>query len=139
MARQCPHGHDGIEQGEVADDTSTKHPAHQAHISPWTRPSSSRASSRSPWPRSPSFGGEGGCERTGRNRLVLADRRNRRRLIYRLSIVSAADSGGAHRNRARRWRGDAVTRGSAREKTTRVSVEGKRPVGPTEPLVGFDQ
>jgi hypothetical protein len=28
MARQCPRGHDGIEPGEVADDTSTKHPAH---------------------------------------------------------------------------------------------------------------
>jgi hypothetical protein len=32
MARQCPRGHGGIEPGEVADDTSTKHPAHQAQI-----------------------------------------------------------------------------------------------------------
>jgi hypothetical protein len=69
----------------------------------------------------PSFGGEGGCERPGGNRSDLADRRNRRRLIYRLSIISAADSGGAHRNRARWRRGDAVARGGAREKATRVS------------------
>jgi hypothetical protein len=27
MARQCPRGHNGIEPEEVADDTSTKHPA----------------------------------------------------------------------------------------------------------------
>jgi hypothetical protein len=60
-------------------------------------------------------------------------------LIYRLSIISAADSGGARRNQARGWRGDTVTTGSAREKTTRVSMGGKRPVGRTEPLVGFDQ
>jgi hypothetical protein len=52
MARQCPRSHDGIKPGEVADDTSTKHPAHQAQISPRTRHNSSRASSRSPWPRS---------------------------------------------------------------------------------------
>jgi hypothetical protein len=52
MARQCPRGHDGMEQGEVADDTSTKHPANQAQISPWARPSSLRASSRTPWPKS---------------------------------------------------------------------------------------
>jgi hypothetical protein len=36
----------------VTDDTSTKHPAHQAQISPRTRHGSSRASSRSPWPKS---------------------------------------------------------------------------------------
>jgi hypothetical protein len=30
------------------------------------------------------------------------DRRNRRLLIYRLGTISAADSGGARRNRARR-------------------------------------
>jgi hypothetical protein len=52
MVRQCPRGHDGIKPGEVADNTSTKHPAHQAQISPRTRHSSSRASSRSPWPKS---------------------------------------------------------------------------------------
>jgi hypothetical protein len=34
MARQCPRGHDDIEPGEVTDETSTKHPAHQAQISP---------------------------------------------------------------------------------------------------------
>jgi hypothetical protein len=52
MARQCPRGHDGIKPGEVADKTSTKHPAHQAQISPRTRHGSSRATSRSPWPKS---------------------------------------------------------------------------------------
>jgi hypothetical protein len=79
-----------------------------------------------------SFGGEGGCERPGGNRLDLADRQNHRRLIYRLSIISAADSGGARRNRARRRRGDIVARGSTREKTTRVSEGGSdRSDGPS--------
>jgi hypothetical protein len=73
-----------------------------------------------------------GCERPGSNRLDLADRRNRRHLIYRLSIISAADSGGARRNRARRRRGDAVARGSAREKMTRASEgESDRSGGPS--------
>jgi hypothetical protein len=66
-----------------------------------------------------------GCERPGGNRSDLADRRNRRRLIYRLSIISAAETGGARRNRARQRRGDAVARGSVREKTTRASEGGK--------------
>jgi hypothetical protein len=48
MVRQYPRGHDGIKPGELADDTSTNHPAHQAQISQRTRPSSSRL----PWPRS---------------------------------------------------------------------------------------
>jgi hypothetical protein len=52
------------------------------------------------------------------------DRRNRHRLIYRVDTISAADSGGARRNWARRRRGDAVARGSARGKTTRVSERG---------------
>jgi hypothetical protein len=52
MAGQCPRGHDGIKPGEVTDDTSMNHPAHQAQISLRTGPSSSRSSSRSPWPRS---------------------------------------------------------------------------------------
>jgi hypothetical protein len=52
MAGQCPCGHDGTKPGEVADVTSTKHPAHQAQISPRTGPCSSRSSSRLPWPRS---------------------------------------------------------------------------------------
>jgi hypothetical protein len=71
--------------------------------------------------RGPKLRRRRGCERTRGNRLDLVDRRNHRRLIYRLSSISAADSGGARRNRARRRRGNAVTRGSAREKTTRVS------------------
>jgi hypothetical protein len=52
MAGQCPRGHDGIKPGEDADDMSMNHPAHQAQISPRTGPSSSRSSSRLPWPRS---------------------------------------------------------------------------------------
>jgi hypothetical protein len=52
MARQCPRGHDGIEPEEDADDTSTQQQAHQAQAPPWTRPSNSRESSRSPWPES---------------------------------------------------------------------------------------
>jgi hypothetical protein len=60
-------------------------------------------------------------------------------LIYRLSTISAAETGGARRNRARWRRGDAVARGVAREKETRVSEGKRRPVGPTEPLVGLDQ
>jgi hypothetical protein len=56
------------------------------------------------------------CERPGSNRVDLADRRNRRRLIYRLSVISLAETDGAHRNRARRRRGDAVAREVAREK-----------------------
>jgi hypothetical protein len=60
------------------------------------------------------------------------DRRNHRRLIYQLGTISAADSGGAHRNRARWRRGDVVASESAREKTTRAS-EGVRPVGLTGP------
>jgi hypothetical protein len=39
-----------------------------------------------------------GCEHPGSNRLDLTDRQNRHRLIYRMSIISAADSGGARRN-----------------------------------------
>jgi hypothetical protein len=53
-------------------------------------------------------------------------------LIYRLDTISAADSCGARRNRARRRRGDAVASESTREKTTRAS-EGVRPVRLTEP------
>jgi hypothetical protein len=49
-----------------------------------------------------------------------------------LSTISAADSGGARRNRARRRRGNAVARESTREKTTRAS-EGVWPIGRTKP------
>jgi hypothetical protein len=52
MAGQCPRGHDDIKPGEVADNTSANHLTRQAQISPRTGPSSSRSSSRSPWPRS---------------------------------------------------------------------------------------
>jgi hypothetical protein len=49
MARQCPRGHDGIEPEEDADDTSTQQQAQQDQAPPWTWPSNSRPSSRSPW------------------------------------------------------------------------------------------
>jgi hypothetical protein len=61
----------------------------------------------------------------------LADRQDRRLLIYRLVTISAADSGGARRNRAQRRRGDAIARESARKKTQ--ASEGVRPIGLTEP------
>jgi hypothetical protein len=124
MARQCPRGHDGIKPGEVADDTSMKHPAHQAQISPHTRHNSLRASSRSPWPKSRASETKGMQASVG-NRVDLADRQNRHRLIYRLSTISAAETGGARQNRARWRRGDAVARGVTREVETRVS-EGER-------------
>jgi hypothetical protein len=89
--------------------------------------------------RSPELWRRRGCKRPGGNRVELADRRNRHRLIYRLSTISAVETGGARRNRARRRRGDTVARGVAREKETRVSEGRRRPVGPTEPLVGLDQ
>jgi hypothetical protein len=80
-----------------------------------------------------------GCKCPGGNRVDLADRRNRCRLIYRLSTILAAETGGARRNRALRQRGDAVTKGVARREETRVSEGKRRPVGLTEPLVGLDQ
>jgi hypothetical protein len=58
------------------------------------------------------------------------DRQERHCLIYRLVPISVADSSGAHRNRARRRRGDAVARASTR-KRTRAS-KGVRPVGLAE-------
>jgi hypothetical protein len=66
-----------------------------------------------------------GCKRPGGNRLDLVDRRNRRRLIYRLSTISAAETGGARQNQARRRRSDAVARGIVREKMTRMSEGGE--------------
>jgi hypothetical protein len=51
-------------------------------------------------------------------------------LIYRLVTISAADSSGACQNRARRRRGDAVARASARKRTS--ASEGVRPVGLAE-------
>jgi hypothetical protein len=120
MARQCPRGHNGIEPGEVADDTSTKHQL--------TKPSShrgqglaTREQARDCHGRGPELRRRRGCGRPGSNHVDLADRRNRRRLIYRLSDISAAKTNGARRNRARRRRGDTVTRGVAGEKETRVS------------------
>jgi hypothetical protein len=89
--------------------------------------------------QSPELRRRRGCKRPRGNRLDLADRRNRHRLIYRLSTISVAETGGARRNQPWRQRGDAVARGVVREKETRMSEGERRPVGRTEPLVGLDQ
>jgi hypothetical protein len=134
MARQCPRGHDGIEPEEVADDTSTKHQL--------TKPSSHRGQGLATREQARGRHGQGpelqrrrGCGRPGSNRVHLTDRRNRRRLIYRLSNISAAETNGARRNRARRRQGDAVARGVAREKKTRVS-EGEEATDQTDRAAG---
>jgi hypothetical protein len=130
MARQCPRGHDGIEPQKVADDTSTKHQL--------TKPSShcgqglaTREQARGCHGRGPELQRRRGCEQPGSNRVDLADRRNRHRLIYRLSVISAAETDGARRNRAWRRRSDTVARGVAGEKETRVS-EGEEATGRTD-------
>jgi hypothetical protein len=109
MARQCPHGHDGIKAEEVVDDTSTKHqltkPRHHRGQGLATR-----EQARGRHGRGPELRRRRGCEQPGSNRVDLTDRRNRRRLIYRLSDISAAETDGACRNRARRRRGDTVAR-----------------------------
>jgi hypothetical protein len=68
--------------------------------------------------------------RSGGNQQDLVDRQERHRLIYRLVTISAADSGGARRNKARRRRDDAVARACARMRTR--ASEGVRPVGLAE-------
>jgi hypothetical protein len=52
-----------------------------------------------------------------------------------LSGISAAETDGSRRNRARRWRGDTVARGVAREERTRVS-EGEETTGRTDRAAG---
>jgi hypothetical protein len=59
----------------------------------------------------------------------------RHRLIYRLSVISAAETDGARRNRARRQCGDTVARGVAGEKEMRVS-EGEEATGQTDRAAG---
>jgi hypothetical protein len=134
MARQCPRGHDGIEPEEVADDTSTNHQL--------TKPSShrgqglaTREQARGCHGRGPELRRRRGCGRPGGNRVDLVDRRNRHHLIYRLSVISTAETDGARRNRGRRWRGDTVTMGVMREKKTRVS-EGEEATGRTDRAAG---
>jgi hypothetical protein len=51
----------------------------------------------------------------GGNRLDLSDRQERRREIYRLAPISAANSGGGRQNQAQRLRGDAVARAGKRK------------------------
>jgi hypothetical protein len=70
-----------------------------------------------------------GCRRQGRNRVDLADKRNRRRLIYRLGGISAAGTNRARRNQARR-RSRQVSRERGEE---RVSEEGKEVTGRSRP------
>jgi hypothetical protein len=120
MARQCPRGHNGTEPEEVADDTSTKHqltkPKHHHGQGLATR-----EQARGRHGRGPELRRRRGSEQRGSNRVDLADRRNRRRLIYRLSSISAAEADGARRNRARRRRSNTVARLVAREEWMRVS------------------
>jgi hypothetical protein len=123
MARQCPRGHDGTELEEVTDDTSTKHqltkPKHHRGQGLATR-----EEARGRHGRGPELRRRWGCEQRGSNRVDLADRRNRRRLIYRLGGISVAETDGARRNRARRRRGDTVARGVAREEDASERGEG---------------
>jgi hypothetical protein len=51
-----------------------------------------------------------GCRWRGRNRVDLADRRNHRRLIYRLDSISTAGTDGARQNWARWQRDGTVAR-----------------------------
>jgi hypothetical protein len=101
IARQCSRGHDGTKLGEDADDTSVRHSMHQHQISSRERPSSSRRSSRSPWPK-PSVQEATEPRAQGGNRQDLTDRQVRRREIYRAHPISTASSRGSGRNRARR-------------------------------------
>jgi hypothetical protein len=73
----------------------------------------------------------------GGNRPDLSDRQECRREIYRLAPISAANSGGGHRNQARRRRGDTVARAGER-KEKRWARGSDRSVWPSH-LVGFDQ
>jgi hypothetical protein len=118
MARQCPRDHDVIKRGEVADDTLANHLTRQAPDLAEDRAKQLEIKLEVAMAKNQSFGGEGDKSvREGGNRQDLADRQNRRCLIYRLVTTSAADSGGARQNRARRWRGDVAARESARKKT----------------------
>jgi hypothetical protein len=138
MAGQCPRGHDGIKPGEVADDTSMKHLAHQAQISPWTRPSSSRSSSRSPWPRSRASEAKGmrasrkpSIRSRGQAESPSLDLSIEHHLSSGLQRSSSESSAAAARQRSRQGEHEREDNASERG--------GKRPVGRTEPLVGFDQ
>jgi hypothetical protein len=62
---------------------------------------------------------------------MVADRQEHRREIYWLAPISAANTGGGHRNRARQRQGDAVARAGKRKRTRRAREV--RPVGLTEP------
>jgi hypothetical protein len=75
--------------------------------------------------------GGNGDESTRGNRPDLTDRQVHRRGIYRLRPISAANSGGGRRNRARQQWGDAIARAQAREEEE-VSEESDR-VGLTGP------
>jgi hypothetical protein len=116
--------------GEGADDTSARHHTHQHQISPRGKPSSSRWSSRPPWPRSRAQEATE-TRAPGGNQPDILDRQERHREIYRLLPISAANSGRGRRNQAWRRRGDAVAR--ARARGTREVSEASGRVGLTEP------
>jgi hypothetical protein len=138
MARQCPCGHDGIKPGKVTDDTSMKHPAHQAQVSPWTRPSNSGASSRSPWPRSRALEAKG----------MRATRKQSSRSRRQAEPPSLDLSIERHLSGGDQWSSSESSTVAARRRSRQGSREGEgdasergeeRSVGPTEPLVRLDQ
>jgi hypothetical protein len=136
MARQCSCGHDGTKPGEDADDMSARHNMHQHQISSRERPSSSRRSSRSPWPK-PRCGkrrGRGHREAIGKiswtGRCTIA-RSTERTPSRRLALAGAVgiERGGGN--------GDSVAR--ARERGRRGERADWPGRGRPSHLVGLDQ
>jgi hypothetical protein len=137
MVRQCLRDHDGTKPGEDADDTSARHSTHQHQISSGERPSSSRRSSRSPWPK-PSVWEVTEPRAQGGNQQDLTDRQVRHREIYRAHPISTASSGGSSRDQARRrrWRLSHESSGERKGEGERADWTGReRP----SHLVGLDQ
>jgi hypothetical protein len=102
MARQCPCGHDGIKPGEVADDVLAYHLTSHAPNLAMEKAKQLEIKLEVAMAKIQSFGGKGDESVQGGNRQDRADRRERRRQIYRLVPISAVDSSGACRNRAQR-------------------------------------
>jgi hypothetical protein len=140
MARQCPRGHDGIEPEEDADDTSTQQQAHQDQAPPCTRPSNSRASSRSPWPESRTSKAE---EMQKTRTQSIRSRGQAEPPSPDLSI--GRHLGGGDRRSSSESRAAAARRHSrqmSRERGVEQVSEGEERggrSGPTEPLVRLDQ
>jgi hypothetical protein len=140
MARQCPRGHNGIEPEEDADDTTTQQQAHQDQAPPWTRPSNSRASSRSPWPES----------RTSEAKGMQMTRMQPSRSHRQAEPPSPDLSIGWHLGGGDRRSSSESSAATARQHSRQVSRErGEEQVseggeggsrsGSTEPLVRLDQ